>query len=44
MQKKSARKCVNNVLRELQSFGVKVEVDPSTFEVLGVSYPQNKYS
>ncbi len=41
-QKESARKCVNNVLKGLAEFGVIIEIDPKTYEVLGVELPKEK--
>jgi hypothetical protein len=41
-RKESTHKCINKVLNDLAEFGVIVEVDPKTFEVLGVGWPKEK--
>jgi len=36
LKRKNVKDCVNDLLLDLESFGVFVEVDDVTFEVLGV--------
>lgn len=38
----SERKCLNKVLADLKDFGVTVEIDDKTYEVLGVKYPETR--
>jgi hypothetical protein len=40
MSKTSQHNLLKKFLSELKSFGVIVEVDKKTFEVLGVKYPE----
>jgi len=40
MRRQSARLCVKKVLKGLEEFGFYVEIDPKTYEVLGVRSPK----
>lgn len=40
MDKKSTGQCINKILRDLKSFGITLEIDNKTYEVLGVRYPR----
>lgn len=43
MREKSAAKCLKKVLKDLKGFGVIVEVDNKTYEVIGVKYPESTF-